>query len=367
MRSSVLAALALGAAALLFAGRADAQTQSPRLHEKPPEEQVSPVDAMNRARRYFDYGDYPAVSRILTRLDVSGIESLELRIDAYRLLGLSLFYQGKRGEAYRAFLELLYLDPDFQMDPFYVPPAAAEAFNEVRRDADAQLAPIRAQKRSLEESRRRTMEEEAQRRRKRELEDEQRRIAAMAPVVERRVVQREFWVTMLPFGVGQLQNGDRNLGIALATSEVIAGATSAGSALLIEGLRDSTGKFNAGAYPLASRLNVAKWIGAGVFYALWIGGAIHAAARFQPEGTPTERLVTNGSGFLPAPALPPGATLPPAGQQPAPTQPTPTQPTPTQPTPTRPTQPTPTQSAPQQGKPQQEKPQQKPESSPAPP
>ena len=355
MRSSFPAALALAAAALLFACRADAQTQSPTPREKPAEEQVSPVDAMNRARRYFDYGDYPAVSRILTRLDVSGIESLELRIDAYRLLGLSLFYQGKRGEAYRAFLELLYLDPDFQMDPFYVPPAAAEAFNEVRRDAEAQLAPIRAQKRGLEEARRRTLEEEAQRRRRRELEDEQRRIAAMAPVVERRVVQREFWVTMLPFGVGQLQNGDRNLGIALATSEVVAGVTSAGSALLIEGLRDSTGKFSAGAYPLASRLNVAKWIGAGVFYALWIGGAIHAAARFQPEGTPTERLVTNGSGSLPSPVLPAGATLPPpAGQQPAPAPPAPKQEKPQQ-------------EKPQQEKPQQKQPQQKPESSPAPP
>ncbi|GAC1558570.1 MAG: hypothetical protein NVS2B9_20610 [Myxococcales bacterium] len=318
MRLLLLAAL-LGAAALAPAARAQPQQSAAggdRAAARDNEEQVSPVEAVSRARRYFDYGDYPAVSRILGRLDVSEIESPELRMNAYRLLGLSFFYQGKRADAYRAFLELLYLDPDFQMDPFYVPPAAAEAFNEVRRDAEARLAPIRAQKRSIEDARRKTLEDEAQRRRKRELEDEQRRIAAMAPVVERRVVQREFWVTMLPFGVGQLQNGDRSLGIVLATSEVIAGATSAGSALLIESLRDSSGKFSPGAYPLASRLNVAKWVGAGLFYALWIGGAIHAAAHFQSESAPVERLLTNGgggtgSGALPAPALPPGTTLPP--------------------------------------------------------
>jgi tetratricopeptide (TPR) repeat protein len=338
-RAAWLLCTALAAAASSDAFAQPAPSPAPRQERKEGEDQISPADAINKARRYFDYGDYPAVSRILTRLDVTGIESPELRIDAYRLLGLSLFYQGKRGEAYRAFLELLYLDPDFQMDPFYVPPAAAEAFNEVRRDAEAQLAPIRAQKRSEQEAKRRALEEEAARRRQRELEDEQRRLTALAPVIERRVVTREFWVTMLPFGVGQLQNGDRGLGIALATGQVVAGATSAGSALLIEGLRDSgTGKFGEGNYMLARRLNVAKWVGAGIFFALWMGGAIHAAVHFQPESTPIDRLVTTGNAAsappspLPDPALPNGATLrkppaPPAAtpgtQPPAPPAPEP--------------------------------------------
>lgn len=321
------AALCVAAAAALGPSSAPAQPRQPaEPQEGRFEEQVSPVDAMNKARRYFDYGDYPAVSRILNRVDVGSIESRELRIDAYRLLGLSLFYQGKRGEAYRAFLELLYLDPDFQMDPFYVPPAAAEAFNEVRRDAQAQLEPLRAKKRAEQEAKQRALEEEAARRRQREQEEEQRRLTAMAPVVERRVVQREFWVTMLPFGVGQLQNGDRGLGIALATGQVVAGATSAGSALLIEGLRDNgTGKFGEGNYPLAQRLNIAKWVGAGLFYALWIGGAVHAAIHFQPESAPVDRLLTNAPAAaqppapLPEPQLPNGAVLqrPPPGAQPA--------------------------------------------------
>lgn len=295
--------VALAAAIALSAAGGRAQPAPRDQQQREADQQLSPVDAMNRAARYFDYGDYPAVSRILTRLDVNGIESQELRIDAYRLLGLSLFYQGKRGEAYRAFLELLYLDPDFQMDPFYVPPAAAEAFNEVRHDAEAQLAPLRAQRHAEQEAKRRALEEEAARRKARELEDEQRRMTALAPVVERRVVSHEFWVTMLPFGVGQLQNGDRTLGIGLATGQVVAGATSAGSALLIEGLRDNgTGKFGAGNYPLATRLNVAKWVGAGIFYALWIGGAIHAAVNFQPEAAPVDRLVSTGRASTTQPA-----------------------------------------------------------------
>jgi tetratricopeptide (TPR) repeat protein len=255
------------------------------------------VEAMNRARVTFEYGDYPQASRLLTTLlDNGRLESPSLRAEAYRLLGLSLFYQGKRSEAYAAFLQYLYLEPSAELDPFYVPPAAVSFFDQVKKEAEPKLAPIRAQRKAQEDARQKTATEEAERRRQRELEEERRRILDLAPSVEKHVVQHEFWVSVLPFGVGQLQNGDRKLGIGLATAELIAGATSAGSALLIEELRDpATGKFsNTGAgatpYRTAARLDVVKWVGAGIFFALWAGGAIHAAIHFQPEEQLPDRV-----------------------------------------------------------------------------
>src|SRR5260370_42466970 len=125
-----------------------------------------------------------------------------------------------------------------------VPPAAVSFFEQVKKEAEAKLAPIRAQKQAESERRQKVAADEAERRRQRELEEERRRLQQLTPSVERRVVQREFWVSMMPFGIGQLQNGDRTLGITLATAELIAGAASAGSALLIEGLRDPSGHFN---------------------------------------------------------------------------------------------------------------------------
>ena len=273
----------------------------------------SAVEAMNRARVTFEYGDYPQASRLLAALvEVGRFESVSLRAEAYRLLGLALFYQGRRGEAYSAFLEYLFLDPDAQLDPFYVPPAAVSFFEQVKKEAEPKLSPIRAQKRGEQQARQKAASEEADRRRQRELEEERRRLQELTPSVERRVVQREFWVSVMPFGIGQLQNGDRTLGIALATAEVIAGAASGGSALLIEELRDSsTGRFNnrgAGNTPYltASRLNVLKWASAGLFYALWAAGAIHAAVRFKPEEQLPDRLLQ----APPPPATPP--TSPPA-------------------------------------------------------
>ena len=267
--------------------------------DQPEKELPSAVEAMNRARVTFEYGDYPQASKLLAALVEAGrFESASLRAEAYRLLGLSLFYQGRKGEAYSAFLEYLYLDPDGQLDPFFVPPAAVSFFDQVKKEAEPKLAPIRAQKRAEQEARQKSATEEAERRRQRELEEERRRLQQLTPPVERRVVQHEFWVSMMPFGIGQLQNGDRTLGMVLATAQVIAGASSAGSALLIEELRDSsTGRFsNTGPgstpYRTAERLNVVKWVGAGIFYALWAAGAIHAAIRFQPEEQLPDRLLT---------------------------------------------------------------------------
>lgn len=282
----------------------------------PSKELPSAVEAMNRARVTFEYGDYPQASKLLSALVEAGrFESLSLRAEAYRLLGLALFYQGRKGEAYSAFLEFLYLDPDAQLDPFYVPPAAVSFFEQVKKEAEARLAPIRAQKQVEQDARQKAASEEAERRRQRELEEERRRLQEISPSVERRVVQREFWVSVMPFGIGQLQNGDRTLGTVLATAEVITGAASAGSALLIEELRDSaTGRFNDRGpgntpYRTATRLNVVKWVGAALFYGLWAGGAIQAAIRFKPEEQLPDRLLQQ-----PAPVQ----TAPPPSPPPAP-------------------------------------------------
>jgi tetratricopeptide (TPR) repeat protein len=286
----------IAAALVLTLSQAQLAQKAPPSQSAPFEgeerELPSAVEAMNRARVTFEYGDYPQAAKLLNQLVENGhFESASLRAEAYRLLGLASFYQGKKGEAYSAFLEYLYLDPFAELDPFYVPPAAVSFFDQVKKEAEPRLAPIRAQKKTQEEARLKAASEEAERRRQRELEEERKKLADLAPSVEKRVVQHEFWVCVLPFGVGQMQNGDRSLGIALATAELITGATSAGSALLIEELRDtSTGKFSSQPYKTAQRLDVIKWVSAVAFYALWAGGAVHAAIRFQPEEQLPDRL-----------------------------------------------------------------------------
>lgn len=300
---------ALAAVASLASG---ARAQSPR--ERRPLEAPAPQtarEALQQARAAFEFQDYAGVERLLAPR-AAQVDNPQLQAEAFRLLGVARFYLGKNNGAADAFFELLKLEPDEELDPFYVSPRAITFFDQVKRQREAELQPIREQRKREAEERRRAADAELVARRRREQDDETRRLVALRPptILERRVVQREFWVSLMPFGIGQFQNGDQSLGTALATSQIVAGATSAGSALLIEALRDrSSGKFSRDSYNIARNLQIAKWASAGAFYALWIGGAIQAAIKFRPE-TSARELVLPGAA---QPGLPSETPPPPAG------------------------------------------------------
>ena len=298
MRSALVLAIALAAAS------ASAQQQ-----ERPAqaEGEDAAAEQVRLAQREFEYGDYAKVAQRLAVLVEAGrFQTPELRARAYTLLGEALLLQNppREAEAHRAFLELLFLDPDTELDPFYVPPRIIEFFDREKKELEPQIAPLRAQRRAEKEARRRALEEEAKRR---QAEEERRRQESVRPRVERTVVQHEFWVSLLPFGLGQLQNGDRSLGYTLATLEVVFGAASVGSALLIEALRDqSTQKFAAGSdYQIAHRLQIVKWVGAAAFYSLWAFGAIHAAVNYKSQTIVRDQvLVGPAPGSTTSPEMP---------------------------------------------------------------
>jgi len=278
------------------------------LAQAPPAETEDQVaEQVRLAKRDVDSGEYAKASQRLAQLvEVGRFQSAELRAEAYRLLGMSMLLQSppRPEEAKSAFRELLLIDPDTELDPFYVPQRVVDFFDQQKKELEPQLAPIRSQKRAEREARRKQLEAEATRRRE---EEQQRRLRALQPNVERRVIQREFWVSLLPFGLGQLQNGDRSLGYTLATLQVVFGAASAGSALLIEGLRDnSSQKFRDPQYGIATKLEIVKWVGAAAFYGLWAGGAVDAAIHYKPETVLQDRLLvppapgTNAAPVLPA-------------------------------------------------------------------
>jgi hypothetical protein len=313
-------------AALAAAGPASAQqTERQQL-----ESEDAAAEQVRIAQRDFEYGDYAKVTQRLAGLvEVGRFDTPELRARAYSLLGQALLLQNppRQAEAHRAFLELLLLDPDTELDSFYVPPRVIEFFDREKKELEPQIAPLRAQRRAEKEARRRAFEEEAQRRRQEETE---RRLKTIQPNVERTVVQHEYWVSLLPFGLGQLQNGDRTLGYTLATLEVIFGAASVGSALLIETLRDqNTQKFGPGDYQIAHRLQIVKWVGAAAFYSLWAFGAVHAAMNYKAHTIVKDQLLVGPApGSTASPVMPvpepterPRKTAPPATAPPAPNPP----------------------------------------------
>jgi hypothetical protein len=89
-------------------------------------------------------------------------------------------------------------------------------------------------------------------------------------------------VTLLPFGVGQFQNGSSTLGTWLLGTELAAAITSGLMYLLIEALRRDDGKFSPERYTLARQFETAKLVSGISFYSLWAIGVAEANYDFVP-------------------------------------------------------------------------------------
>lgn len=261
---------------------------------------------LKMARDAFEYGDFARTARTLGGQATRDRFPLEAdRIEAYRLLGLSYFYmfkkkpsdQSLKASAQEAFFDLLKQNPDFELDPFYTPPEAVSFFDQVRRDNETYLDPIRTRRQSR--LREQKLEDDARREAERRRREEQLTIP-QAPqlIIERELERPSFLVAMMPFGVGQFQNNDTRTGIAFLSGEIVSAALSIISWSLIELMRDpESGRYSSELYGYANTLQSIKYWSAGTFYGLWLVGAVHAGVRFEPV-----RVVREGTVDLPSAA-----------------------------------------------------------------
>ena len=228
---------------------------------------ATPEDDLRDAENSYLYGDYP---RVVAKLEPV-VEPDILLADpddlarAYELLGLSTFFLDRVGESRGWFERLIRFRPDARLNPVLVPPPAVSLFDDVRESLADEIA-------RMQEALRKQREEEAERE----------RLARLTRVrVETRVNSR--LVATLPFGVGQFQNGQDGLGYALLATQLAAGATSLGSFLAVENLRQTNGRFDRADVGNAQTLQqVQLWTGAAAL-ALMVGGAVHAWVTFVDE------------------------------------------------------------------------------------
>ncbi len=112
--------------------------------------------AVRQARNAFEYRDFERVVKLLRPwLHPRRILDRALATEARHLLGVSQHVLGRTEEANEEFAELLLLDPRYKLDPFLVPPAVIQAFEDVRSAMQPTLDEIlRAQGVEPESSRR---------------------------------------------------------------------------------------------------------------------------------------------------------------------------------------------------------------------
>ena len=221
-------------------------------------------------------------------------------------LAACLLAQSKEVDAEKAMENLVLDDPNFRPDPAAFSRKVLDQFARVRARMAAEIERI---------ERERLAKEEAEKKRK---EEEKRREAARLAMLER-LAREEYTVkrnsrvfATVPFGVGQLQNGQRSLGFVFMGAEAAFAAASVATyfakesieANYVSGTSDRQATIDQ-----RDRLVLLNRLAFGAFVATAVGGVIHAHLTFVPEVREVktrplpELTVTPEAGFVPGGAV----------------------------------------------------------------
>lgn len=253
---------------------------------------ASPQSAeLKRARDRFEFGSFAeAAGTIRAWLSEHPDATGEDAVEAYRMLGISELKLGDTAQARSAFVSLLSLEPDYALDPFLVEPKVVEFFDQVKKEHEPALAPLRERHRALAEQKR--LADEAK---QRLLLEEQARSGPPTKVI--RIQERHYFFNWLPLGAGQFQNGQPAKGTAIAAAEVTLGAVNLAAILFHNQIAQDPSRrcapsqatgcsrppYRDSDRDLLSRVDTVKYISAGLFWAVYAYGVLDAHLHYVPR------------------------------------------------------------------------------------
>ncbi len=123
----------------------------------PAAEPLNPDQRFRRGKNLFEYRDCPGTIATIAELAIPGLLADErAQAEVHRMLGIChalIDTPEHKREATREFSSLLSIDPDFQLDPFEVPPPVVELFETQKQAMKLRLDEIRrARERAKEDN-----------------------------------------------------------------------------------------------------------------------------------------------------------------------------------------------------------------------
>ncbi len=181
---------------------------------------LSDFEAARSRYERHDYARAVEAFRTLVGSDPPRIANALLVLESRKYYAASLLFVGAKEEARVQFRLLLQQEPDYALDPLAFPKEVVALFDQVKESVRGELARQREaeQQRELEAERRVRAAEQLRR-------TNLLRLRTLAESQEL-LVENSRWIASVPFGVGQFQNGDRGLGVALAMAQGLAVASS---------------------------------------------------------------------------------------------------------------------------------------------
>jgi tetratricopeptide (TPR) repeat protein len=233
------------------------------------------------ARRNYDKQSYNKAARGFESLVGGAVPRARnpvVRLESRKYLGATYLFLGKEEDAREQFRLLLEEDPEYDIDPVAFPGAVVTAFKEVKSDVTLELE-------------RRTAVEQARRQRERadeleELIEQQQRIRGLEELATVETVEKvnSRWIAALPFGIGQFQNEDRQLGIMFAVTESAFLAASIATFIGHNSLRDENPSPDEldRARRIERALRIGNWVSVGALLSFYVAGVVEAEVRFKP-------------------------------------------------------------------------------------
>jgi hypothetical protein len=237
------------------------------------------------------YSDAEARLRALLDETKNPLPDPDIVADARMYLGAVLLAEGKKDEAGGVFEELVLAKPNYEPDPLRVSLAAIDAYIDARTRLRDRLAEIKREEVRKEQEQKQKEEENRVK--------AAARLALLEKLAGTEVVTERHsrWLALVPFGVGQFQNGQDTLGWVFLTSETILGVTSIGGvAVALSEQVQANDAFQRRDLQEAISFErraqyaayVSDWCAAG-FFAAAIGGVVHAQLTFVPERVETRK------------------------------------------------------------------------------
>lgn len=225
--------------------------------------QSSVVEELRRAKNEYAYGNYAeAAERLRSLLYPMRLVSDDQVIEARKYLALSYYLLDRLDEVGEEFAKLLYLDPDYDLDPFTVAPPVIETFETVRKQLQPELDVIR------------------QRRSDAQLGEQQ--LRGIRRTITTKITEHSELGTILPFGVGQFQNGQMGWGLIFAGTELALASANIGAYLTAR--RHSVyDEKDSDARRLVQQLTVVQYASAAMLGLVWSLGVFHARLHFVPS------------------------------------------------------------------------------------
>lgn len=230
-----------------------------------------PQAKLKRARNSFAYGDYELAVTLLADLVLPGrLEHQQDLIDAQRMLGVAAIMTGHQHEAKRAFMDLLFLDPDTSLDPFLTPPPAVEFFESVANEMRDKLQKLRVQ---------------------RKITKPPEKVTPTVTVIERTLRRHSRLAIFVPLGFAQFDRQAWAMGALFSGTQAISLGVVVTTALLDDSLRNSGGYLPEADLPLHQALRWTNWIAMGSAIAFYALGVSEAWFAFRDETLESQRRI----------------------------------------------------------------------------